>query len=161
MAKEKISQVIKYSVSELAHIAMLEKISIEKFDIIVHESGVIENIVKKAAVIDVEDIKSLINPNVSLTKNTHYAALIDFDELSSFTKDAMNYTAKKETSPKIIARAFMVNDLAKRIVGNFYVKVVRPQINTKLFTERLKAIAWLEEQLTAFKHSQTITDNAT
>jgi uncharacterized Zn finger protein len=140
---------------------MREIVSIEKFDIIVHDSGVIENIAKKGQVIGLEDVKNLIETNVCLTKNTHYAALIDLEELSSFTKDAMNYTADRKTSPKIIARALMVNDLAKRIIGNFYIKVVRPQINTKLFTERQKAIAWLEEQLTVFKNSQTITDKAT
>ena len=140
---------------------MLEKVSIEKFDIILHESGIIENIGKKGHIIGVEDVKNLIETNMRLTKNGNYAALIDLDELSSFTKEAMNYTADKKTSPKIIARALMVNNLSKRIVGNFYVKVMSPQVNTKLFTERLKAIAWLEEQLTAFRHLKTITDKAT
>lgn len=130
---------------------MIKTLHIEKFEIRLHESGVLENIVKKGEVIDVEDIKLLIRSNLAITNNHHYSALIDSEELASFTKEAMEYSAKKDISPKILARAILVNNLPKRIVGNFYIKITRPAVITKLFNDRAKAFIWLENRMEEHK----------
>ncbi len=84
-------------------------------------------------------------------KHRHYAALIDSEELASFTKEAMQYSAKKDISPKVLARALLVNNLPKRIVGNFYIKITRPAVTTKLFNDRAKAFIWLENRMEEHK----------
>lgn len=130
---------------------MTKTIHTEKFEIRLYESGVLENIVKKGEVVDVEDIKLLVKANLTVTGNKHYAALIDSEELASFTKEAMQYSAKKEISPKVLARALLVNNLSKRIVGNFYIKITRPAVTTKLFNDRAKALIWLENRMQEHK----------
>jgi len=124
---------------------------IEKFDILLHENGILENIAKKGKVIDVEDVKLLAKTNLELAGHKAYVVLIDSEELTSVTKEAMDYTSHVESSPKTIARALMVNNLHNRIVGNFYIKVKKPRIKTRLFNDKSKAMEWLEEQLSEFK----------
>lgn len=137
---------------------MIKTLHIEKFEIRLHESGVLENIVKKGEVIDVEDIKLLVKSNLTITNNQYYAALIDAEELASFTKEAMEYSAKKEISPRILARAILVNNLPKRIVGNFYIKITRPAVITKLFNDRAKAFIWLENRMEEHKLKERLED---
>lgn len=137
---------------------MSKTIHTEKFEIKLYETGVLENIVKKGQVIDVEDIKLLVKTNLTLTNNKHYAALIDGEELASFTKEAMEYSARNDISPKVLARAIMVNSLPKRIVGNFYIKITRPAVNTKLFNDRAKALIWLENRMEEHKLKARLDD---
>lgn len=137
---------------------MSKTIHTEKFEIKLYDTGVLENIVKKGQVIDVEDIKLLVKTNLTLTSNKHYAALIDGEELASFTKEAMEYSARNDISPKVLARAIMVNSLPKRIVGNFYIKITRPAVNTKLFNDRAKALIWLENRMEEHKLKARLED---
>ena len=136
---------------------IIKTIHTEKFEIKLHENGVHENIVRKGELVDVEDVKLLIKANQELANNEYYAALIDAEELGFFTKEAMQYSAKKDSSPKILARAIMVDNLPKKIVGNFYLNITKPKVKTKLFKEREKAMIWLEDQMKLFKLSERVT----
>jgi hypothetical protein len=43
-----------------------------------------------------------------------------------------------------IADAFLVKSLGVRIMANFFIKVTKPKVNTRLFTDEKEAIKWLE-----------------
>ncbi len=123
-----------------------------------HENGILENITKKGEVIEVEDIKLLIRTNIALAKKKPYGALIDQEELSVYSKDTLEYSTRKDFSPMIVARALLVKNLSKRIVGNFCIKIIRPFVKTRLFTEKEKAMTWLESQIKEFRFSRSVAD---
>ncbi|MEO6902033.1 MAG: hypothetical protein ABI315_02640 [Bacteroidia bacterium] len=58
-------------------------------------------------------------------------------------KAIREYWAKKESNPYSKADAFMINSDILRLVGNFYLKVNKPERPTKMFTDEQEAIKWL------------------
>jgi hypothetical protein len=49
--------------------------------------------------------------------------------------------------------AILIDSLAQRILGNFYLNVFNPKVNTRLFTDKKAAVDWI------FKNSQVSYQN--
>ena len=58
--------------------------------------------------------------------------------------EVRNYWAQKDTNPYSKAESFITNNLAQKIIGNFYMKIQKPTRPTKLFTNEKDAIEWLK-----------------
>jgi hypothetical protein len=43
-----------------------------------------------------------------------------------------------------VADAFVIDSLAQRILGNFYLKFNKPQFPTRFFNSKEEALIWLE-----------------
>lgn len=43
--------------------------------------------------------------------------------------------------------AFAINSLSQKLLGNFYLKVNKPNEPTKLFSDKAKSIEWAKELL--------------
>lgn len=119
------------------------KIKTDKFEISVVEKGIIENHILPHALIDVADIHEMKKYNVMLADNTPYTMLITSSHLSDTTNEARELTARKDFSPLVRARALLTKSTGHKIVANFYLKVNRPFVRTKLFSDKEKAIQWL------------------
>ena len=57
----------------------------------------------------------------------------------------LNYLAKNENNPNSKADAFVINSLAQKIIGSFYVKLISPERPTKMFTNKEDALIWLKQ----------------
>ena len=57
----------------------------------------------------------------------------------------LNYLAKNENNPNSKADAFVINSLAQKIIGSFYVKLISPERPTKMFTNKEDALIWLRQ----------------
>jgi hypothetical protein len=57
----------------------------------------------------------------------------------------MQLISAKDYSDKAIAKALLIENLGHRLVGNFYMRVIKPAMKTKIFTDREKALEWLRE----------------
>jgi len=121
--------------------------STEKFDSVLVEEGIIEIVVKEAVQIEVEDLYLIKEANIEVMGDRKYCVIVTSHFLSSISKEARELVASKEYSMNTIAKALIVNSIGQQMVGNFYLKVNRPHIKTKLFSERNKAIEWLRKQL--------------
>lgn len=122
-------------------------ISMDKFDVTLLEEGIVENVVKPGAVMDMEDILKLKTLNSSITNGRRYCILVTAGYLSTITKEARELSASAEFSVSTIAKALLVSSSGQRMVGNFYLQVNKPSIKTKLFSDREKALNWLREEL--------------
>lgn len=75
---------------------------------------------------------------------SHYA-VIDFGgNLSSSPEARKIYADAPYINQWRIADAFLVRSLAVRIVANFFIKVTKPKVTTKLFTDESEAVKWLQ-----------------
>jgi hypothetical protein len=70
-----------------------------------------------------------------------------YAEDNIFSKEARNYVASKEVNTVVKAEALVINGMALRIMGNFYLKVNKPARPSKLFNDRELALAWLNKQI--------------
>lgn len=122
-------------------IIQLKKVSAQKI-----EEGILLNHFKAGENIEIDDFRELRKVNMDLAEAKPYTVLGMADELTSFSKEAREWLASKETVGLKIAKAIVISSLGQRIIGNFYIKVNQPYTKTKLFTKREKALEWLRKE---------------
>lgn len=128
-------------------LALNEIILEEKFIVQTIKFGMHEVIIKEGELIDSSEINLMKKINLELSNNKPYVLLVNSKEFASITKSARELSASQEMAETTFAKALLVNSLAHKLVGNFYLNVNKPYIKTKIFTQRDKALAWLNEQL--------------
>lgn len=121
-------------------------VELKKVSAQIIEDGIVLNHFKSGENIEVEDFYELSKVNYHLVKSKPYTVLASAEELTSFSVEARELVASKKFAGIAIAKALLISGLSQRIIGNFYIRVNKPYINTKLFTDREEAIKWLREQ---------------
>jgi hypothetical protein len=109
------------------------------------EPGIIEDNILTGQHIDVEDIHQIREANLKLSGGNQYVVLVSTGGLSTISKEAMQLISAKDYSDKVMAKALLIENLGHRLVGNFYLRVIKPAMKTKIFTDREKALEWLRE----------------
>lgn len=59
------------------------------------------------------------------------------------TREAREYSAGENGIKYSAAEAFVFTSLAHKIVANFYIKMNKPRVPTRFFTNEEEAVAWL------------------
>ena len=115
-----------------------------------HETGVISldgwqflYTIAEGEEITYEHAIEVIQIGTDLTKNKRVGALVDIKSTFSITKEAREYFALHANQKQFIAIAVLSNNLASRLIVNFYVRINRPAIPTRLFAEKKDAVEWL------------------
>jgi hypothetical protein len=119
------------------------------------EPGIIINEFKSGAELEAEDIIAAKDANLKLTNGKRYTVLLSFGYLANTTKEARETAAAKNFSSKTIALALLTESLGQRLMGNFYLNVNKPNVNTRLFNSKELALVWLRQQLNENKILET------
>jgi hypothetical protein len=61
--------------------------------------------------------------------------------------NAREYAASKESTQYSTAEGFVLKSLGQRILANFYLKVNKPEVPTRFFSEEKQAVEWLRSYL--------------
>ena len=101
--------------------------------------------------ITVEFQSLLVNlyDQITLGKKAYF--IFEGGEFISVTKEARENAIKLEKDSVNIASAVIFNNLAQRIIADFYYAVNRPKLPYKVFSSFEKGIAWLN----SLKDSET------
>jgi hypothetical protein len=59
--------------------------------------------------------------------------------------EMLKYLSKNKNNPYSIADAFVINTMAQKIIGNFYIKLISLERPTKMFSNKEDAINWLNQ----------------
>jgi len=108
---------------------------------------IFENFVKDKAILDVDGVRAVKKANMELANGKPYAFLAAIGEFSEVTKAAKTLLSSKELSVNTVAKALLIQSLSDRIMVNFYMKINKPIVKTKAFTDRKLAIEWLKKQV--------------
>ena len=101
--------------------------------------------VKQDQVVDVPEMKEMLRYVEEFVGPKKHYAVVDFGgNLTSSTEARQIYAEAEYILKYRIADAFLVTSLPVRLIANFFIKVTRPKVNTRLFTEEDKAVKWLE-----------------
>jgi hypothetical protein len=68
---------------------------------------------------------------------------ISTNDLMNITPDARKYAVSHEGAQFTFANAVLVNNVAKKILFNFFVNIGKPKPPTKGFNSRQEALEWL------------------
>lgn len=119
----------------------------EKVRISLLEPHILENVILEGVDLDVPDIHQIKEENLQLAHGVPYVILVVSEPHCTITQDALQLTASKEFQQLTKAKALLISNLPHRIIGNFYMKLKRPAIKTKIFNDREKAMSWLRSEL--------------
>lgn len=112
-----------------------------------NREGVLWLIIKDDVELDVKEIKELTSVCEKLAHNQPYILITDARVNVSVTSDARKAAASKEICPLIVANAVLVNNIAVRMIANFFTKVNKPHFKNKVFNEEEEALKWIRKQV--------------
>jgi len=130
--------------------------SIEKAEAFRLEGIIIENILKEKTVLEPADVRAIKEMNLRLCEGKYYALLVDPKAGSTITDEARALLASKEMADLNIAKAILIYTKKQKILGNIYLSINKPHVNTRLFTDRDKALKWLHLQISNFEAEQIL-----
>jgi hypothetical protein len=112
------------------------QISLEKNDVVFVKMN--EN-----AIIDVEEVDEKHQSLNELVDHQPYCMLVIPASGNSASAEARKYAARLKNK-KVIAEAIVVDNLAHRLLANFYIKVNRPRQKVRVFSSVPAGLAWID-----------------
>lgn len=79
-----------------------------------------------------------------LTKEQRFLVMVDGRVPLSVTREARAFSAQAKQNEGRIAEAYIVTSIANKLLANFYIRVNKPKIPTRTFSDEASAIEWLE-----------------
>jgi hypothetical protein len=102
---------------------------------------------KKGRTITLEAARDIVRERIEFTEGQPVGVLLVDRGVSSFDKAARDYLASSEGTRFIKAGAILCEGPATAIIGNFIIKVNKPTIPVRLFTNKERAIGWLKNKI--------------
>jgi hypothetical protein len=92
----------------------------------------------------IENIQAIIDLRNSISDNKKQYWCYDFNGIKSYDKEARDY-AEKKGQEHLYACAVILNSHIARFILNTFMILKQPKVPLKGFTEKNKAINWLNE----------------
>ena len=96
-------------------------------------------------VFEKKDVLELIDAAYRLGAGKKFKNLIDVGEFTVPDLKAIKLSCSKSGSKYKIADAFIIHTLSQKIIANFYLKIQKPVVPTKFFSNSIDAEKWLLE----------------
>jgi hypothetical protein len=110
------------------------------------EDGILYSRYANNCTMDIEIAKDCVEKRLTLSQGISYPALVDMRGLQSVTKEAREYMAR-EGAALITAAALITGSELNRMLGNIFLRINRPKVPLKLFTNEKEAKDWLKQFL--------------
>lgn len=108
------------------------------------EDGIARTQVKKGSEVQLDD--AIENSRaVNSLDAAKYPLLIDARGIKSITKEAREYFSVNDRETKVTAMAILIESPLSKIIGNFYMLLNRPKMDSKLFLDEASALKWLKK----------------
>jgi hypothetical protein len=111
------------------------------------EKSILYVTLKEGAEINLERSISMQEASQKITADVNYAALIDARARTDVSQEARRLGADPARKGKMVAEAIVINSLAGRMLGNFFIRINKPHWPTKLFSTCEEAEVWLLQHL--------------
>jgi hypothetical protein len=106
--------------------------------------GITEMFVHSGFQLTAENISEYRQAKEKLGGGKPYPNLVLMGAFSAADATAMKSSASSDMRKLRVADAFVIDSLAQRILGNFYLKFNKPQFPTRFFNSKEEALKWLE-----------------
>lgn len=110
------------------------------------EGGIIYNRYKPdVSIITIEIAKKIVEDRLKVSNGITRPGFIDLTNAISIDKQSRRYFSMGESMKYLSASAIVVNNEITKLGGNIYIRIDKPRIPTKLFTDKMLAVKWLEQ----------------
>lgn len=124
-------------------ITVVKKIEIDKAIVSLREDGIMQYNIKPHTEYSVRDVMAANDAAGKLGSGKAYPNIIFIDHFLNADADCRKYAASEESNVYTVADAFVLNSVALKLIGNFYIKVNKPVRPTRIFSNEQEAIDWL------------------
>jgi hypothetical protein len=113
------------------------------------EDGIVHCIYYQGITIDLKIVAKAIEHRITVSEGRSYPVLIDVRGVKYWTQDAKKYSMSSKGALNLIsASALLVDSLPLKISVNWAIKFFPTEIPMKVFTNKEKALNWLEKYKT-------------
>lgn len=112
------------------------------------EDGIGYQVYKKDLVINLDIAKRMVEKRIEAFEGIARPVCVDVRNLLTIDAESRKYFASKEAGQLILAGAIYLNNPITRWVGNVFMLVDKPLTPAKLFTDKNKALEWLQQYRT-------------
>lgn len=125
---------------------MNKSISENKFILSYNVDGYYELSIKDNVEIFVDDILLIVNAQRQLN-GSKQPTLISGGQYSTTNTETLKYISINENMPYSKCAAFVVSSISQKLLGNFYLKIYKPQRPTRFFNHKDEAILWIKQHI--------------
>ena len=111
------------------------------------DDGIVCVIFKKGSVVDIKEQDENLNAFVELAGAQKRPILYRAEHNVTFTREARERAPELEKRTPVSASAFLANNLAYKLMADFYIKFNKPFVPSKTFRKEDEAIKWLKQYL--------------
>lgn len=104
--------------------------------------------------IDVEDVVEMHKQTQLLTKGEKYASIFSAQDFFSLSAEARAEGSKPQYSDPVIVQAFIVKNLAQKLLGNFVMKFNSPNRETRMFSSKEEARKWVLVKIKEYENKK-------
>lgn len=108
------------------------------------EDGIIHNVYKPDLIMTIDIAIEMVNHRLKLTNDITYPLFVDIRNLVAIKAEARRYLAGSEAVKYASAGAIYLDNHLLYLVGQVFLKIDNPAIPSRLFTDKEKALHWLE-----------------
>lgn len=110
------------------------------------EEGYYELFIRDNVEIFIDDIHLIINSQKQLS-GLKIPMLISGGQYATTNTETLKYISVNENMPYSKCAAFIVSSISQKLLGNFYLKIYKPQRPTRFFNNKNDAISWLKQYI--------------
>ena len=108
---------------------------------------IVENTIFDNITIDAEDSMELVYYSRKLMKGKKFSLLVNTGRNITVTKDAWTIFNHKKNEEHLLFKAIVIKSPLYYFLSEVYYSINKPNIKTKIFTDRDQALDWLEKKM--------------
>lgn len=125
-------------------INIIDKTELSSATISLRNDRIIQYSIKSNITVSEKDSNEMVDAAGELGGFKKFPILIIAGKHSLADKEAREFAASKEGTKYAVSVAFVVKNLAQKILGNAYIKINKPIVPTRIFDSEEKAVEWLK-----------------
>jgi len=108
------------------------------------ENGLVHTVFKRDTIITVAVAEKVTSDRLKVSDGKISPIFIDLRNMLSTENAARTYMASKPAQQFLSAGAILIDNQIHNLIMNLWLKIDKPFIPTKSFTDKSKALEWLE-----------------
>lgn len=101
----------------------------------------------KSAFVDLNIAQQAVEYRIDSTNHITYPVLANITPVKNSTKEARDFLASEKGCEGIKILAILVNSPITSMIGNFFFRISKPLVPTKIFTDEIEAKKWLKQYI--------------
>lgn len=109
------------------------------------EDGIIFSVYTEDTVLSLEIAQQSVRDRLKVSNKRPMPFYCDLRNVITTDTKARKYMASKEAVEYLTAGAFVIDNEIMKLAGNIFIKIDKPLVPAQLFTDKDKALAWLQQ----------------